>query len=864
MTARARSRNITLALGALAGIVVLIVAVKVFLGGGDGGRSRRNSSDLPGERTTSGTRVRVRDRDTGRLPDGTKIISASGDGGSHSLDKDAEKTNPDDAVSSGALVVADDGGTSGSATADTEVEEVGNIVVSGTVFDGETPASGATVTATEVGKAKRGAGTVDEKGFYKLSKLPPGEYVFTAESEKGVLEKRLTLVPEIPNVTLNFDFAEEDELGKFPIIGVVIKKKDGTPVPDATIELQDQGQVIGTTRTTGNGTFEILSAKNGTFTINARAGFFLPGQLDVVVADGKADPESVVIELNGTGALRVQVLTPQGLPAGGALVSLFVNATFNDPLESYGSWQTFADGTREIEITAPTSVASFRIGAYKAGYIPGWSQDLSTSGAFESVLRVTLGAGVRVRGRIVDKDSAPIDAASITVKEGFMRTGVVYQRVNEQFPAAASDAAGGFELGPLEPGAVTLGFGAEGYVSDVKTFMLGDPVLDVGDIVLEGNDDNAAERVFGVIVDQDGVPMVSHNVYMKSTSTEKQYYARTDSRGGFKIDKVVEGEYVIYTNGSALRDGIYITLDQVYPFAKPGESGGLYLVYDMGQSLTFSVQSAGGEAVRNYRAGINVRYAGASGFGGTREEFGVAYEKAVTSGDGSARLDHLISGTGSLVIQAEGYGAKRVDDFAISVGGPTDLGVITLESGSKLRGTGIADENKQPLEGVTVRAAAPPGSPPQHPLNALSLKTTTNAGGEFELANIPSGSASLILTKSGRIKTQLIVTVAEDDDSNAGTIPLALGARLRGTVTDANGAVLPDILIVAGEQAIYTDRDGKYFYDTLAAGTLKVIAEDRTGKYPRQEMTVTLGENSEAVADFRLGGAQTPVTDGPP
>ncbi|MCC6547720.1 carboxypeptidase regulatory-like domain-containing protein [Candidatus Sumerlaeota bacterium] len=864
MTSRTRSRNLVLLLAALAAVVVLVVALKVVLGRDDGS-ARRDGNN--GTEVSAHHKVRVRggphatSREKG-AQQGSIIVGGDDSDGVGVAAAETGVTHGDDEESSKALVNGVDATTSGTGQIAQKERPTGMTVLSGTVFDGETPAKDAIVVG-RVGEEKRGQASVDAKGFYTIPALPPGDYVISAESSKGVLEKTITLTAEMAAATMNFDFADEDDIKKFPIQGVVIKKKDGRPVPDATIELQREGRTISATTTAANGTFEVLASRSGEFVITARAGFFLPGQASVVMTDGEPTPESVTIELNGTGALRVQVLNPSGEPVPGALVSLFGNATFNDPLEQYGSWQTMSDGMREIEITAPTSVGSFRIGAYKNGFIPGWSQDLSTSGAFESVLRVTLGAGCVVRGRIVDKETAPIEGAAVTVKEGFMRTGVVYQRVNEPFPLASSESGGAFQIGPLEPGAVTLGFGAEGYVSDVKTFLLGAPVLDVGDVVLEGNDDNEQQRVFGVVVDQVGTPMVSHNIYMKNAASGVQYFARTDSRGGFKIDKVEEGEYVIYTNGSALRDGIYITLDQVYPFAKPGEGGGLYLVYDMGQSLKFVVQNAAGEAVRNYRAGINVRYSGATGFGGTREEFGLAYEKTVTTSDGSTRMDHLISGLASVVIQAEGFGAKRVEDVSISLGGETDLGTITLDSGAQLHGVAIAAENKLPLQGVAVWAAAPPDAGTQHPLNALPLKTTTNGRGEFVFKNIPSGSAYLTLTKPGRTRTQSLITVEEDEETDVGGIAMALGARLRGSVTDGNGAVLPDILIVAGEQAIYTDRDGKYFYDTLPAGEMRVIAEDRTGRYPKQESTVTLAAGDEVVVDFRLGARATPVTEGP-
>jgi hypothetical protein len=725
----------------------------------------------------------------------------------------------------------------------------GSVVVMGSVFDGERPASGAILQLQLQAGGDTKTATTSDGGMYQFTPVAPGAYTVYVQFGRKRTDKPVVLEEGQKRVRVDFNLEDISEGGEgAPIRGIVVRKQDGTPIADVSVQLSGSEGGVATTSSTGE--FELLAPTDGSYTVSARAGFHLPGEASVTVTDGKAEPDYVRIELSSTGAIRVQVLTPAGIPVPGALVSLFGSAAFNDPLERFGSWQTRADGIAEVNVTSPTAASSFRIGAYKEGYVPGWSEELSTSGAFgNATIRVSLAGGGSLRGRVVDSETVPIEGADITVKDGFRTTGVIYQRMNAQFPSASTGADGVFTVGPVEPGAVALGFGAEGYVSDVRNFNLTGPVLDVGDIKLESSDEDSKERVFGVIVDEGGAPMVSHNVYMKNAVGAEQFYSRTDSRGGFKMDKVPEGEYIIYTNGSALRDGIYITVDQVYPFAKPGE-GSLYLVYDLAQSVRFTVSDSGGNAVTAYRAGVAIRYRGSVGFGGKAEEFGLAYEKQITDPSGAGTLTHLIAGEANLTIQAEGLGSKKLENISIGVGQQVDLGEIRLDSGSRVVGTVVASESDAPLPGVSVKAVPPYGSPATHPLYALSLKAQTDSAGQFQFNNVPEGAATLVFSRSGRGNVELGITVQAGEQADAGQVAMALSARLRGQVKDETGAILPDILIVVNTQNVFTDRDGRYFFDTLTPGEVTVLAQDRTGRFMEGNQTVSLEAGKELVADF--------------
>src|SRR6185295_8309947 len=100
--------------------------------------------------------------------------------------------------------------------------------------------------------------------------------------------------------------------------------------------------------------------------------------------------------------------------------------------------------------------------------------------------------------------------------------------------------------------------------------------------------------------------------------------------------------------------------------------------------------------------------------------------------------------------------------------------------------------------------------------------------------------------------------------------------RLTGTVSDAQGAVLPGVTVTAtspsqiGARTTVTEADGRYLFPGMPSGTYKLTFElQGFRKIERGDITVVLGQTISADAQMQIGGlaeslivtADSPVVD---
>src|SRR5262245_29737259 len=91
--------------------------------------------------------------------------------------------------------------------------------------------------------------------------------------------------------------------------------------------------------------------------------------------------------------------------------------------------------------------------------------------------------------------------------------------------------------------------------------------------------------------------------------------------------------------------------------------------------------------------------------------------------------------------------------------------------------------------------------------------------------------------------------------------------RLTGTVTDAQGAVLPGVTVIAtspsqiGVRTTVTEADGRYLFPGMPSGTYKVMF-DLQGfkKLERDNIVVVLGQTISVDAQMQIGGLTENVT----
>lgn len=735
----------------------------------------------------------------------------------------------------------------GEDTAGNEEDPAGMVVVGGSVLRGEQPVAQArlSLTSSETGQTLN-ASSGDE-GSYRFPAVEEGEYTLYLLSPTSPSSRRRLML-----------FAGENQLGQDfvipplpPVQGRVVSESTGEPIARATVEVYEGGQLVGSVQGDSQGDFELFPLEAGAYTARGSADGYLPGEKPFQV-DADGSNQLVIVELPQAAVVVAQVVGGDGSYISGALVSLFGSSVYNDPFSRLGTKSSDGAGIASFALPEGTGDGSFRIGAYKEGMAPGYSGVYTPANLPQNgePIVVQLPFGGSVVGRVVDSEGTPLEGADVSVKTGFPNTGAILQRFNISNLSTRTNAEGFFGLTGIEAGNLVLTITADGYISnEPNATITNNQATDMGDITLEEEDAGAKPgRIFGLVVDELGRPMVSHNVFIKGSGGE--FGAQTDSRGGFKIDDIPNGNYVIYTNGSLLRGETFIVVDQTYPFARPGEDR-VYLVYDLGQSIRFRALNARGEPVTNMRVGVRVRYNGTNGYNGEKETFGLGYDENVQTSTGVVNVDDIISGTANLTIFADGIGSIERNDIFVSVGETVDLGDIYLQSGADLEGVVVSATDGSRVGGIQVQAVAPSGSPPTHPLNVLRFETNTDVGGNFRLSGLPEGQLVLVLSRSGWATLRIEnVSVSANQANNVGELELFPGAVLRGRVTTPEGTPINDVQMTVTGQTVFTDRDGQYYFDKLDEGTATLEALDRSGGNRRRTVQVNLVAGQETVENI--------------
>ena len=176
-----------------------------------------------------------------------------------------------------------------------------------------------------------------------------------------------------------------------------------------------------------------------------------------------------------------------------------------------------------------------------------------------------------------------------------------------------------------------------------------------------------------------------------------------------------------------------------------------------------------------------------------------------------------------------------------------DLSLTWITVPGTITGTVTDAEDGSRIAGATVTAGA--------------RTTTTDAAGEYVIAEVEPDSYEVTASKAGYESSSLMVTVSEGDTAVADlsltwiTVPGAI----TGTVTDADdGSAIAGATVTAGTRSTTTDAAGEYVIAEVAPDTYEVVAS-KAG-YESSSLVVTVSEGATAVADLSLTWIIVPGT----
>ncbi len=187
-------------------------------------------------------------------------------------------------------------------------------------------------------------------------------------------------------------------------------------------------------------------------------------------------------------------------------------------------------------------------------------------------------------------------------------------------------------------------------------------------------------------------------------------------------------------------------------------------------------------------------------------------------------------------IGVTGIGAGRINAYEAVSGGeatppPPPTGGVT--------GTVTDAEDGSAMGGATVTDGA--------------RTTTTDAAGEYTIADVPPGTYGVTASKSGYQSSSVTVTVVSGGNAvaNFSLNEVVTTGSITGTVTDAeNGSAIAGATVTDGTRTTTTDAAGGYTIADVPPGTYGVTA-GKSG-YQSSSLTVTVVSGGNAVANFSL------------
>ncbi len=475
----------------------------------------------------------------------------------------------------------------------------------------------------------------DAAGAAHLSELPRGEAWVLADAP-GHARASTHLVIETEPRSVAMVLASEQRLD------ILVNDDLGAPVADTEIEVVEPGDPLPVgARAGGDGRARVGRLGPGPWRITARA----PGYEE---ATGRAshDGDAVTIVLRKLGAIRVHVVSEDGLAVKDARVSVAGPMLWPPRAASTDSQGDVRIGSLEA--------GTYALRATKADSVSPIDFDVALGRGDEktAVLRLARGRFVSVRVTDGDADDAgPIAGARVTLAEGGL----------SPFPLeATSDPRGRVRLGPIAPGGATLSARADGFVPR-GAVAIPDPPPPETRVAL-----TRAGTLNGRVVDARGQPIAGATIEI----------AGTDPNGGPIFDDPRRANFQ-----AAHFDAMLKGPTPLVPAGELGVVPGPVPPIPNGQGRPGSSSPAGPRA---------------------------DVEPWVTRADGTFRAAPASPGRVWAIVRSPEYVEAESEVVTLTAGGEAHVEVV-MHRGGSLEGR-VLDAHDRPVEGARVIVSATVGA----------------------------------------------------------------------------------------------------------------------------------------------------------
>ncbi len=368
-------------------------------------------------------------------------------------------------------------------------------------------------------------------------------------------------------------------------------------------------------------------------------------------------------------------------------------------------------------------------------------------------ITLTVAAGARITGRVLDESGNPIPGATLTAVSRLGR-GNLGPFAGEAKTEATDD--GLFDLRGIHAGWTTLSISAKEFVRrrvDLDVMEEGQVVTDK-EYVLEAR---SGGIVSGTVHWPDGQPASDGRVRCTSNepSVTLMSFVRLD--GSFQVEGLPEG--VVDVIAESLGDEVHAA-GRATLTAVPVGSKEVALVLGPTDHLLGMVVDDRGVPVSDFMVEAHVIEGGGTNF---------SVESASTSQEGAFDLDGLFDGIWSIQAEADGHAASTLQFVSM----PSTSGGLVLRCPRSASIEGhVTASSGEPIQGARVEVLSAEGK---------SVDTKSDASGAFAMSDLAIGPVTVKATLDGHApSTVLHLDLAAGDQRENIALALRTGATLTG------------------------------------------------------------------------------------
>ncbi|HEX9986816.1 MAG TPA: carboxypeptidase regulatory-like domain-containing protein [Thermoanaerobaculia bacterium] len=560
-------------------------------------------------------------------------------------------------------------------------------------------------------------------GRFTISELTTGETVDVTARRSGYVPATMPKV-EVPRAE-----PLQIELEVAARLSGRVLTEQGDPVAGATVTAKPADAALPaglsgmTTETDLAGAYVLSDLAAGKVALTAMAkGYISVDPLLMDVSQGRS-VDHVDLTLRRGAAIEGTVLTPSGVPAIGARVTLRRTITPDRMLEIEiaGSSRTDGDGRYRLE---GVPVGQQMVRADHEAYV-AVDRALQVQ-AGDNHLDLRLNEGFAVAGRVVDNGGRPVGGAAVALQTA--GPGSARQDV--------SGSDGAFRFAGVAAGRYNLSAQKQGFSSASQEVQLADRSADNLELRLEQGGGVITGRVLGLHPQELSQLRVSA-MKQPLDSMDGMKEGRMDSQGGsYRVEGVHPGDWAVTAR---LPDGRQARKTaKVTDVSTPSQ-----VDLDFGEGVALR------GTVRRLRRPVPSASVQATGVG--VDSSGTA----VTDSSGTFRITGLKPGEHKVVVLVAQSGLRHEQVVHLAGDQSIDVELPTARAMGQVvdAATGV------PLAGasVTAQLAGATGS--------LPPRATTDANGWFELTNLSRGTYRFIAEKDGYQRGELPVELPSDDAS---------------------------------------------------------------------------------------------------